>query len=79
MANPVKPIPLPVILGAINGDEEALAAVVAHYKKYIRALSTRLRRDELGREYLYVEESMCLMLETKLIYSIVTRFRLTSF
>ena len=79
MANPVKPIPVPVILDAINGDEDALSTVVAHYKKYIRALSTRLRRDELGREYLYVDESMCLMLEAKLIYSIVTRFRVTPF
>ena len=30
MAGQVKPIPVPVILAAVNGDEDALAAVVAH-------------------------------------------------
>ena len=79
MANPVKLIPMWVILGAVKGDEDALAAVVSHYQKYIRALATKTRKDELGREYLYVDENMCLMLETKLIYSIVTRFHLTLF
>ena len=29
MAGQVKPIPVPVILAAVNGDENALAAVVA--------------------------------------------------
>ena len=29
MAGRVKPIPVPVILAAVNGDEDALAAVVA--------------------------------------------------
>ena len=38
MAGHVKPIPVLVILAAVNGDENALAAVVAHYQKYIRAL-----------------------------------------
>ena len=33
MAGQVKPIPVPVILAAVNGDEDALAAVVAHYQK----------------------------------------------
>ena len=46
MAGQVKPIPVPVILAAMNGDENALAAVVAHYQKYIRALATRPVKDE---------------------------------
>ena len=46
MAGQVKPIPVPVILAAANGDENALAAVVAHYQKYIRALATRPVKDE---------------------------------
>lgn len=33
MAGQVKPIPVPVILAAVSGDENALAAVVAHYQK----------------------------------------------
>ena len=31
MAGQVKPIPVSVILAAVNGDEGALAAVVAHH------------------------------------------------
>ena len=46
MAGRVKPIPVPVILAAVNGDEDALAAVVAHYQSYIRALATRPLKDD---------------------------------
>ena len=74
MAGQVKPIPVPVILAAVNGDEDALAAVVAHYQKYIRALATR-PLNEYGNTYLYVDEDMRLRLETKLIHSIVTGFK----
>ena len=73
MAGQVKPIPVSVILAAVNG-EGALAAVVAHYQNYIRALATRPLKDEYGNTYLYVDEDMRLRLETKLIYSIVTNF-----
>ena len=48
MAGRVKPIPVPVILAAVNGDEDALAAVVAHYQSYIRALATRPLKDDYG-------------------------------
>lgn len=75
MAGRVEPIPVPVILAATCGDEEAIAAVVAHYQSYIRALATRPLKDEHVNEYLCVEEDMRLRLETKLIYSIVTGFR----
>ena len=78
MAGHVKPIPVPVILAAVNGDENALVAVVAHYQKYIRALATRPVKDEYGNEYLYVDEDMRLRLETKLIHSIVTSFKVLS-
>lgn len=71
MAGQVKPIPVPVILAAVSGDESALANLVAHYQKYIRALATRPVKDE----YLYVDEDMRLRLETKLIHSIVTSFK----
>ena len=72
MAGHVKSIPVPVILAAVNGDENALAAVVAHYQKYIRALATRPLKDEYGNEYLYVDEDMRLRLETKLRHRIVS-------
>ena len=67
MAGHVKPIPVPVILAAVNGDENALDAVVAHYQKYIRALATRPVRDEYGNEYLYVDEEMRNRLQVRLI------------
>ena len=51
MAGRVKPIPVPVILAAVNGDEDALAAVVAHYQSYIRALATRPLKDDYGNTY----------------------------
>lgn len=75
MAGQVRPIPVSVILAAVNGNEEALAAVVSHYQKYIRALATRPLKDEYGNEYLCVDEDMRLRLETKLIHSIVTGFK----
>ena len=56
MAGRVKPIPVPVILAAVNGDEDALAAVVAHYQSYIRALATRPLKDDYGNTYLCVDE-----------------------
>lgn len=78
MAGQVRPIPVPVILAAVNGDEEALAAVVAYYQNYIRALATRPLKDEYGNTYQYVDEDMRLRLETKLIHSIVTGFKVLS-
>lgn len=75
MAGRVKPIPVPVILAAIGGDERALAAVVAHYQDYIRALATRPLKDAYGNEYLCVDEDMRLRLEVKLIHSIMTGFK----
>ena len=62
------------IVGSFLG-EDALAAVVAHYQNYIRALATRPLKDEYGNTYLYVDEDMRLRLETKLIHSIVTGFK----
>ena len=74
MAGQVKPIPVPVILAAVNGDTDAIAAVLAHYQNYIRALATRPLKDEYGNEYLCVDEEMRLRLETKLVCGIVTGF-----
>ena len=75
MAGRVDPIPVEVILTAMCGDTDALVTVVAHYQNYIRALATRPLKDEQGNEYLCVDEDMRLRLETKLICSIVTGFR----
>lgn len=75
MAGRVALIPLPVILAATNGDEEAIAAVVRYYQGYIRTLATRPLKDAYGNEYLCVDEDMRLRLETKLIHSILTGFK----
>lgn len=75
MAGRVKPIPASVILEAVGGDAEAIAVVVAHYQGYIRALATRPLKDAYGNEYLCVDEDMRLRLEAKLIYSIITGFK----
>ena len=75
MAGRVALLPLPVILAATNGDEEAIATVVRYYQGYIRALATRPLKDAYGNEYLCVDEDMRLRLETKLIHSILTGFK----
>ncbi len=75
MARRVKHLPLPIIMTAINGNEQSLAAIVSHYQNYIRALATRVTKDEFGNEYYNVDEDMRLRLEVKLICSIMTGFR----
>ena len=78
MAGRVKSIPMPVILEAISGDEIALAAVVLYYQGYIRVLATRPLKDVYGNERLCVDEDMQLRLEAKLIYAIITGFKILS-
>ena len=75
MVEHVKPIPMPIILAAISGDEIALATVVLHYQGYIHVLATRPLKDDCGNERLRVDEDMRLRLEAKLIYAIITGFR----
>ncbi len=78
MAGRAAPIPVPVILAAIAGDEAALAAVVGHYRGYICALATRPLKDAYGNSTLRVDEDMRLRLESKLIHSILTGFKVRS-
>ena len=78
MVGYVKPIPMPVILSAINGDQIAIAAVILHYRGYIRVLAMRPTKDAYGNERLRVDEDMQLRLEAKLIYAIITGFRVLS-
>ena len=69
------PLPASVILAAADGDEKALNAVLSHYRGYIRFLAMRPVKDEYGNEFLCVDENMRLRLEAKLLYSIVTCFK----
>lgn len=72
----VKSLPIPIILEAIKGDGQALAAVLNHYKDYIRCLSVRKLKDDYGNEYFFVDENMRQRLEAKLICSIVSDFKI---
>ena len=65
MAGPLKMIPLSVILLAMDGDSDALVEVIWNYRWYIRYLS-------------HADEYISCLLENKLIYSIVTGFRILS-
>ena len=67
---------MPIIYEAMNGDELAISALMAHYRGYIRYLSRRPCRDVLGFEHLYVDEDMRRRLESKLIYAIITNFKI---
>lgn len=78
MAGQVGVLPVPAILAAVDGDENSLVAVAAHFRRYIRGLSTRVLNDEYGNTYWYVDKDMCLRLEAKLIYSVVTGFTVLS-
>ena len=71
----ITPIPIPIILSAISGDEIALASVILHYKYYIQTLATKVQKDDCGNKHLYIDEDMRLRLETKLIYAIITGFK----
>ena len=71
-------IPLSIIYEAMNGNELAIGAVITHYRGYIRYLSRRPCRDALGFEHLYVDEDMQRRLESKLIYAIMTGFKVLS-
>ncbi len=76
MAGSVRPpVPLPVILAAADGDESSLAAILSHYQGYIRFLAMRPMKDVYGNTFLCVDEDMQHRLETKLLYSIVTSFK----
>ena len=69
-------IPLSIIYEAMNGDDLAISAVIAHYRGYIRFLSQRSCRDALGFEHLYIDEDMQHRLESKLIYAVITKFKI---
>ena len=70
------PIPMSVIYEAMHGNEIAISAVIAHYRGYIRFLSRRVCKDTLGFEHPYVDEDMQRRLESKLIYAVITNFKI---
>ena len=78
MKKTLSDIPFSIIEKAINEDIEAIDYILAHYRNYIIRLSTRVARDENNNEYMYVDDDMRSRLESKLIYSIIKRFKILS-
>ncbi len=64
-------ISFPVIAAAVNGDVDAINAVLKRYEGYIARLSTRMLYDSDGNSYMVVDEEMRRRLETKLITKIL--------
>lgn len=69
-------LPLPVITSAMEGNNDALITVRDYYIGFIRALSTCRIKDADGNDQYYVDEEMQLRLENKLLWSIITGFRI---
>ena len=63
--------PFEHIVNAVDGDVDAIHAVLKHYERYILTLSTRLLYDENGMPHLYVDEELKRRIETKLITKIL--------
>ena len=78
MKKTLSDIPFSIIEKAINEDIEAIDYILAHYRNYIIRLSTRFARDENNNEYIYVDDDMRSRLESKLIYSIIKKFKILS-
>lgn len=78
MKKTLSDIPFSIIEKAINEDIEAIDYILAHYRNYIIRLSTRGSRDENNNEYMYVDDDMRSRLESKLIYSIIKKFKILS-
>lgn len=78
MKKTLSDIPFSIIEKAINEDIEAIDYILAHYRNYIIRLFTRVARDENNNEYMYVDDDMRSRLESKLIYSIIKKFKILS-
>lgn len=78
MKKTLSDIPFSIIEKAINEDIKAIDYILAHYRNYIIRLSTRVARDENNNEYMYVDDDMRSRLESKLIYSIIKKFKILS-
>ena len=64
-------IPFSVISEAMSGNDVAVSAVITHYRGYIRFLSRRSLKGTV-----VVDEDMQHRLECKLIYAVVTNFKI---
>jgi hypothetical protein len=67
-----EPLPLEIVMAAINGDEAAMRKVLKYYEGYIKALSTKRLFDEEGTSYYFVDDDMRHELEMRLLTKMVT-------
>ena len=65
-------VPYSIIILAAGGDDEAINAVLRHYRRYINVLSTRKVFDIYGTPRSFVDERLRCRLEIKLISAIFT-------
>ncbi|MDD5908442.1 MAG: helix-turn-helix domain-containing protein [Vescimonas coprocola] len=65
-------LPFSVIEAAVNGNVDAINAVLKHYEPYIAALATRRLYDENGVPHLCVDDELRKTLEIKLITKILS-------
>ena len=69
-------IPVTVITATMNAEPSAIAYILQYYRNYIRKLATRILKDEYGNKYLYVDSDMENRLKSKLIFSIISDFKI---
>ena len=71
MLNKKSKISPSLVVAAINGDINAINAILKQYEGYISVLSTRQLHDGYGNVYAIVDDEMRRRLETKLIIKIL--------
>ena len=64
-------LPFEVIHAAAGGDADAIRKVLAHYEKYISALSTRSVQAEEGAAHSFLDVELQCRLENKLVSRIL--------
>lgn len=65
-------LPFSIIVSAVQGEPDAVNAVIHHYSGYIAALSTKTSIDAQGNPHFQVDEELRRRLETKLIIAILS-------
>lgn len=70
-------LPFPIIAAAVEGDTEAIRAVLKHYSGYIATLSARALYSIDGTPVFCLDEDLRQRLEVKLITRILT-FKVTA-
>jgi hypothetical protein len=62
---------VPVILAAVDGNTEAICAIIKHYQGYIKVLSTKRFYDKDGKMHFLIDEDLRQELEIRLTTKIL--------